>query len=142
MVGAALVRRNDEATTEMANIPQKSPNSTEDALSAIREALSVGQPERVAAAPAAPAAPAANSELAQAQPPVAADLFNEEPQPSGWDSDEAPPRRAANDDRASVGQMLQAMRGRPARLPQAPVGRYRPLQEDVRLRDLCRRHRR
>ncbi len=98
----------------MANIPQKSPDPTEEALSAIREALSTGQPERVATAPAAPAAA---SEPAQGQPPVAAELFNEEPQPGGWDSDEAPLRRAANDDRASVGQMLQAMRGRPARLP-------------------------
>ncbi len=98
----------------MANIPQKSSDPTEEALSAIREALSTGQPERVATAPAAPAAA---SEPAQGQPPVSAELFNEEPQPGGWDSDEAPLRRAANDDRASVGQMLQAMRGRPARLP-------------------------
>ena len=98
----------------MANIPQKSPNRTEEALSAIREALAAGQPTSAATAPAAPPA---DSDLAQGQPPVATDLFNEEPQPSGWAPDEAPLRRAANDDRASVGQMLQAMRGRPARLP-------------------------
>ena len=31
----------------MANIPQKSPDPTEEALSAIQEALSTGQPERL-----------------------------------------------------------------------------------------------
>ena len=36
---AASVRRNDEATTEMANNPQKTQDPTEAALSAIQEAL-------------------------------------------------------------------------------------------------------
>jgi gas vesicle protein/flagellar biosynthesis/type III secretory pathway chaperone len=98
----------------MANIPQKSPNPTEETLSAIRDALGAGQPQP---AGTAPAAPATDSDVAHGQPPAAADLFNEEAQPGGWASEEAPLRRAANDDRASVGQMLQAMRGRPARLP-------------------------
>jgi hypothetical protein len=114
MVRAAAVRRNDEATTEMANIPQKSQGAAEEALSAIHEALTTRQPERPAAAPIAPGP---DGDLAQDHPPVTADLFNEETQPTTWDSDEAPPRRAANDDRASLGQMLQAMHRRPARMP-------------------------
>ena len=39
------------------------------------------------------------------------------PQQDAWDSDGTLTRRAANDDRASLGQMLQAMHRRPARLP-------------------------
>src|SRR5664280_1065776 len=114
MVRAATVRRNDEATTEMANIPQKSPDPTEEALIAIREALVTDQPERLAAPPVPPAS---DSDPAQSQPSATADLFNEEPQPGAWDSDGSLTRRAANDDRASLGQILQAIHGRPARLP-------------------------
>jgi Apolipoprotein A1/A4/E domain len=110
MVWAATVRRNDEATTEMANIPQKSPNSTEEALIAIREALGTNQSE-------SHAAPPNESDLAQTEPSATADLFNEEPQPGSWDSDATLTRLAANDDRASLGQMLQAIHGRPARMP-------------------------
>ena len=51
---AASVRRNDEATIEMANIPQKSTDPTEDALHAIEEALSAGQPDRRAVPPVGP----------------------------------------------------------------------------------------
>src|ERR1035437_7944823 len=84
MVRAATVRRNDEATTEMANIPQKSPDPTEEALTAIREALDTNQPERRAALPATPTG---ESDLAQTQPSATADLSNEEPQAGSWDSD-------------------------------------------------------
>ena len=56
-----LCRRNDEATTEMANIPQKSKDATEEALTAIQEALSLRQQGEA--------------------PPVTADLFPDE-QPS------------------------------------------------------------
>src|SRR5208283_4123789 len=45
------------------------------------------------------------------------DLFNEAPQPAAAESDATPPRRAANDDRADLGQMLQALHHRPARTP-------------------------
>ena len=97
----------------MANIPQKSSDPTEEALSAIREALSTGQPARPGEAAAAPAP---DNDPVQAPPP-AADLFREEPQPTTWESDEAPPRQAANDDRANLGRILQAMHRRPARTP-------------------------
>ncbi len=79
---AATVRRNGEATTEMANIPQKSSDPTEEALSAIQEALSTGQPARPGEAAAAPAP---DNDPVQAPPP-AADLFREEPQPTTWES--------------------------------------------------------
>ena len=98
----------------MANIPQKSPDPTEEALTAIREALDTNQPERRAAPPATPTG---ESDLAQTQPSATADLSNEEPQAGSWDSDGSLTRRAANDDRASLGQMLQAIHGRPARIP-------------------------
>ena len=39
----------------MANIPQKSPDPTEETLTAIREALVTDQPERLAAPPVPPA---------------------------------------------------------------------------------------
>src|SRR5450755_3366445 len=94
----------------MANIPQKSPNSTEEALIAIREALGSNPSE-------SHAAPTNESDLAQTEPSATADLFNEAPQPDSWDSDSTLTRRAANDDRASLGQMLQAIHGRPARMP-------------------------
>ena len=48
---AATVRRKDEATTEMANTPQKTKDATEEALTAIQEALSVRAPEPRAGAP-------------------------------------------------------------------------------------------
>jgi len=92
-------RRNDEATTDMANIPQKSKDATEEALSAIQEALSLRQPDQ----------------RADAEPPHA-DLFQDE-LPA-----EDVPRRAANDDRASIGAILQALHGRPARLPYIIAG--------------------
>src|SRR5487761_1918457 len=106
----------------MANIPQKSSDPTEDALQAIRDALATGQGERSAgqterrATP--PTFPDAASEQAQTPPPADADLTHEEPQPETWDSDKpALPRQAANDDRANLGRMLQAMHSRPARTP-------------------------
>ncbi|HSP49963.1 MAG TPA: hypothetical protein VLN61_07235 [Pseudolabrys sp.] len=98
----------------MANIPQKSPDPTEEALTAIREALVTDQPERLAVPPVPPTG---DSDPAQTQPSATADLFNEEPQPDTWGSDGTLTRRAANDDRASLGQMLQAIHGRPTRVP-------------------------
>src|SRR5512135_114964 len=93
-----MCRRNDEATTAMANIPQKSKDATEEALTAIQEALSLRQEPRTE--PRAEASP------------VVADLFPDEQR-----AEEGAPRRAANDDRASIGAILQALHGRPARLP-------------------------
>jgi len=79
----------------MANIPQKSKDATEEALSAIQEALSLRQQD---------ARPDAS--------PAIADLFQDQ-QPA----EDNAPRRAANDDRASIGVILQALHRRPARLP-------------------------
>ena len=97
----------------MANIPQKTPDLTEDALLAIQEAISATQPERRAA----PLAAQAHESEPEQAPPPAADLFNEAPQSDTWDSDGNLTRRPANDDRESLGQMLQAMHRRPARMP-------------------------
>ena len=77
----------------MANIPQKSKDATEEALTAIQEALNLRPGEPLAS-------------------PAIADLF-----PDEQSSDENAPRRAANDDRASIGAILQALHRRPARLP-------------------------
>jgi hypothetical protein len=90
----------------MANSPKQSPDPTEHALNAIQEALGTASSDR--------RAPHAANIVPDA--PAGADLFNE-PQAGNWDSDETPPRIAANDDRASVGQMLAAMRHRPTRMP-------------------------
>jgi len=96
----------------MANIPQKSPDPTEDALNAIQEALTAGQGERRSAPPAASVG---DSDRTQIPAPPVADLFNEAPEPAAAESDATPPRRAANDDRAELGQMLKALYHRPAR---------------------------
>ena len=97
----------------MANIPQKSPDPTEQVLSTIQEALNASQPE----VGPTPTPTPAEAERAPSQPPVVPDLFNEKQ--SSWDADEAPSRRAANDDRANVGQVLQAIHRRPTPLPYA-----------------------
>ena len=70
----------------MANIPHKSKDATEEALSAIQEALSLRQQEPRAETPPASAT---------------ADLFQDEQQRAEWSAEENAPRRAANDDRAS-----------------------------------------
>src|SRR3974390_3572002 len=101
----------------MANIPQKSPDPTDQVLSTIQEALNASQPE---VGPTSTPTPADEAERAPSQPPVVPDLFNEK-QPA-WDADEAPSGRAANDDRANVGQVLQAIHRRPTPLPYAIAG--------------------
>ena len=94
----------------MANSPQKSKDPTEEAFSAIQEALSTrpGEPR--------PGAPFGAPAGIDPTPPATADLFHEEPPAEDW-TDETAPRRAANDDRANIGQILQALRRRPARAP-------------------------
>src|SRR3974390_3198891 len=96
----------------MANIPQKSPDPTDQVLSTIQEALNASQPE---VGPTSTPTPADEAERAPSQSPVVPDLFNEK-QPA-WDADEAPSGRAANADRANVGQVLQAIHRRPTPLP-------------------------
>ena len=94
----------------MANSPQQSKDPAEAAFSAIQEALGrrLGDPR--------PDASLASPADAEPTPPAAADLFRETPPAEDW-TDEAAPRRAANDDRANIGQILQALRRRPTRTP-------------------------
>jgi len=84
----------------MANIPQKSTDPTEAALSAIQEALKSNEPGR-------PSPPGETTPAGTGAPlALPDDLFESEPQ-----------LRPANDDRAAIGQILQALRRRPARTP-------------------------
>jgi hypothetical protein len=97
----------------MANIP-KSKDATEEALSAIQEALNIRAPETHTGTPFEPVA---ESNAAAASTPPAGELFPQEAPPAGWPTGETVPRRAANDDRAGIGQILQALRYRSGRAP-------------------------
>src|SRR3954464_10143000 len=101
----------------MANNPKKVKDPTEVALSAIQEALNISDssvdPDRTArndAAPAAqPAAPSFDDPSFD---------FRAGPERPAFEPVEQPlaPRRAANDDRETIGQILQALqKGRPTR---------------------------
>ena len=100
----------------MANNPKKVKDPTEVALSAIQEALNIsdtnaGPTRGEVAAPAPPPAPNFNEPIFDTRP-ISAErpAFEpmEEPRPG--------PRRPANDDRETIGQILQAIqKGRPAR---------------------------
>src|SRR5690242_15712464 len=98
----------------MANIPKKTKDATEEALSAIQEALNVRAPETRTTASFDPAA---ESDTASPPAPPAADLFPQDAVQGGWPTGDTTPRRAANDDRAGIGQILQSLRHRPARGP-------------------------
>ena len=98
----------------MANIPQKSKDVTEEALTAIQEALNMRQQDLH------PASGTDNDDRLQS--PANADLFQEDAHARDWPTEESAPRRAANDDRASIGQILQALHGRHARLPYLVAG--------------------
>jgi hypothetical protein len=113
---AATVWRIDEATTEMANIPQKSKDATEEALSAIQEALSIRPPET---RPATPLGSSPESDLGN-PPPAGPDLFPQDGSAAGWPAGDTTPRRAANDDRAGIGQI--SLRRRSARAPYIAAG--------------------
>src|SRR3984957_2760584 len=122
----------DEATTDMANSPKKSKDPTEVALSAIQDALEMRAPEPRAALAAQrePGRAPADEDLFD-EPPRAArdaapadeDLFDEPA--GGARSDDRSVRAAsslasnlaANDDRASIGQILQSLQRRPSRTP-------------------------
>jgi len=93
----------------MANNPQKSKDVTEEALSAIQEALKVRAPE-------SDASPDAGKEASSAVTPPAPELFPQDTSQS-WPLGESTPRRAANDDRAGIGQILQTLRHRSSRTP-------------------------
>ena len=103
----------------MANNPKKVKDPTEVALSAIQEALNISDTT------ADTNRNSIGSELAPPTIPSAAPAYSEAPfdtRPSAerpvFDPIEEPrgPRRAANDDRETIGQILQAIqKGRPAR---------------------------
>jgi len=90
----------------MANNSKKSKDPTEVALLAIQDALEMrnGEPRAEAARP--PLRASADDDLLMDPATIDAPV-----------RDDQPPRRAANDDRATVGQMLQALQHRPARAP-------------------------
>ena len=124
----------------MANNPKRMQDPTEAAMSAIQEALNLREDPPATsraselAPPTAPAAdPFANmtAEVAaerparrrpsRSAPPIDEDLFLQEtvgraPAPASVE-EVKPVQRAANDDRQSVGQVLQSMQRRPSRAP-------------------------
>src|SRR5689334_19864638 len=96
----------------MANTPTKIKDPTEAALSAIQDALSardaaVAEPQAPAAAPAAAA-----EEPASEWRTIKSATLEGEP---GKAEEPSLPRRAANDDRESIGQILRTLQRRPAR---------------------------
>src|SRR5215470_6169874 len=104
----------------MANIPQKSKDATEEALSAIQEALNVRAPEARTGTSTEPVADSGAAPAAANAP--ASDLFPQEAPPAGWPTGDTVPRRAANDDRAGIGQILQSLRHRSGRGPHIAAG--------------------
>jgi hypothetical protein len=101
----------------MANHPKKVKDPTEVALSAIQEALNIADASAADDArnrgditpTYSPSAPAYDAGAFEVRPSADASVFEpiNEPRPS---------RRAANDDRETIGQILQAIqKGRPAR---------------------------
>src|SRR5712671_4193570 len=115
----------------MANTPKKMKDPTEAALSAIQDALSVRDtpPEPPVAAPPPPAAraeepvsePPWRTEEPVSEPPwrtvrtsapAPAEMFDNDVHPS---EEPGSPRRPANDDRESIGQILRTLQRRPAR---------------------------
>src|SRR5436189_740705 len=114
----------------MANNPRKMQDPTEAALSAIQDALSLrdGEPSAAAGPPPAPPGPdpvdrtrenrrrsrrdaARDQEIFFGEPPAAEPEAAEDAQPP-----------AANDDRQSVGRMLQTLQRRPSRRPYVIAG--------------------
>ena len=99
----------------MANYPKKMTDPTEAALSAIQEALNIQPDEEEASRPEAMAdllsGPAEAPSTTAA--PVEDDLFSAEA--IGTRDLAGPTAAAANDDRQSIGQILQALQRRPAR---------------------------
>ena len=97
----------------MANYPNKK-DPAETALSAIQEALSASEAQAngTRSRPTAPSEPV-SPETARlggriSPTPVDTDLFDGKA-PSSAGDDASPARRAANDDRQSIGQILQSL---------------------------------
>src|SRR6476646_967975 len=120
----------------MANNPKKAKDPTEVALSAIQEALNISEPE-----PGRNSAPPVDLDMPPPPPvmPSAAPSYSD-PAPSYSEPDYEPrasaadrpmfdpieeprvTRRAANDDRETIGQLLQSLqKGRPARSVYTPA---------------------
>ena len=104
----------------MANTPKKMKDPTEAALSAIQEALSVRDtpPESPVAAPPPPAEHAEEPvseppwRTVRTSAPAHAEMFDNDVHPP---EEPGSPRRPANDDRESIGQILRTLQRRPAR---------------------------
>jgi Apolipoprotein A1/A4/E domain len=105
----------------MANHPKKLKDPTEEALSAIQDALSV-RDEEAARSVSTPADAAADQRWPA--PPIAIDdeLFSDENrvderahERAAQPQEQPVPRRAANDDRQAIGQILQTIQRRPTR---------------------------
>src|SRR3974390_1244598 len=91
----------------MANNLQPTKDSTEEAFAAVQEALIIQPSEGRTGTQQGSPAPAEAA---------ASDLFLTAPQSAGA-GDENGPRHPANDDRANIGQILQALHLRPSRTP-------------------------
>src|SRR3954454_21280025 len=115
----ACVKSKTRGQTDMANHPKKVKDPTEVALSAIQEALNISD---------TPASEGDRGSLASDMPPGTSlstsgyDQGGFDARPTidrhafGQAEESHPTRRAANDDRETIGQILQAIqKGRPAR---------------------------
>src|SRR5262249_9692015 len=113
------MRKSKRAQADMANNPKKVKDPTEVALSAIQEALNINDTN------ADTSRASARSEIAPPPAPAlpaydepAFDMHPSAPERPMYEPIEEPrsSRRAANDDRETIGQLLQAIqKGRPAR---------------------------
>src|SRR5262249_27333804 len=104
----------------MANNPRKIKDPTEAALSAIQDALNLREtPSQASARPGEPSIPEppASARSPSRAPAMDEELFRDSNQLSLPGVPEPGQRRAANDDRQSVGQTLQALQQRPSRTP-------------------------
>ncbi len=102
----------------MANTPQKTKDATEEALTAIQEALSI-RPAETRPGPSFGPAEASPTDTPPREP---GDLFPHDGPQAGWQAGDTAPRRAANDDRIGIGQILQALRHRSSRGPYIAAG--------------------
>src|SRR6185503_12913197 len=127
--GSACVPVTSEATADMANNPKKLSDPADEAMTAIQQVLSVPdepgadqpinspEPERPVAEPShsaysAPSQPAAERS-SFGRPAADKDLFQFEP---GASDDVRPTSQfAANDDRQTIGQILQTLQQRPSK---------------------------
>ena len=101
----------------MANRPKTMQDPTEAALSAIQSAIAGRAAEQPAAHNTAGQAPDARRTARPVSTSTEDDLFLDEPRGAPRVDDITQPRRAANDDRLAIGQILQAVQRRPSRTP-------------------------